>query len=54
MAVLELHPESRIGQGLGNLALHLYGFFLGHQRDGNMPPLKFAFLSRLSYWWDIM
>src|SRR3954471_20893801 len=51
---LELHPEHRIGERLENLPLHLDRFFLAHQRTGKPPvPLKFAFLSRLSYWCDM-
>jgi hypothetical protein len=31
MAVFELYPERRIGQGFHDLALHLYRLFLGHR-----------------------
>src|SRR6476469_6227293 len=58
VSVFQLHSEGRIRQGLENLALHLYRVFLRHALPvylvGNTPPLKFAFLSRLSYWWDMM
>src|SRR5215510_12154464 len=53
MPVLELHPEGRVRQVLQHFALHLDDVFLGHQRTGR-PPLKLAFLSRLSYWWVMM
>src|SRR5688572_29377799 len=53
MAVLELHSECCVRQGLHDLALHLDGFFFRHYRVGNTPPLKFDFFSRLSYWCDI-
>ena len=51
MAVLEFHPEGRVGQILLNLALHLDDVFLGHAPylPGNPAPLKFAFFNRLSY-----
>src|SRR5450631_1694710 len=53
VAVLQLYPERRVRQRLQDFSLHLYRFFLRHQRVGN-PPLKLAFLSRLSYCCDIM
>src|ERR1700741_5197022 len=53
VTVFQLHPERRVGQRFQDLALHLYRFFLRHQRVGSPPPLKFAFLSRLSYCCDI-
>src|SRR5271169_6784666 len=57
VAVLKLYPERRVGQRLQDLSLHLYRLFLRHpafaQRDGNPPPLKLAFLSRLSYCCDM-
>src|SRR3954464_1646717 len=55
VAVLQLHPEHRVGEGFDKLPLHLDRFFLRHvsYRAGKPPPLKLAFLSRLSYWWDM-
>src|SRR6478736_8719128 len=52
--VFQLHPEHRVGEGLHDLPLHLDRLFLRHQRMPSPgPPLKFAFLSRLSYWCDM-
>ena len=30
MAISQFHPESRVGQGLGDLAFHLDRIFFGH------------------------
>jgi hypothetical protein len=30
VAILQLHPESRVGQRLDDLAFHLYRIFFGH------------------------
>jgi hypothetical protein len=56
VAVFQFHLESRVGEVFLHLALHLYNVFLGHvpYLPGKPAPLKFAFLSRLSYWCDMM
>src|ERR1043166_48858 len=54
VAVFQFYSKSSIWQGFNDLPLHLYGLFLRHaQRVGNIPPLKLAFLSKLSYWCDM-
>jgi len=56
VAVFQLDAKSRIGEVFQDLSLHLYDVVLCHlaYRIGRLEPLKFAFLSSESYWWDIM
>src|SRR5690606_9859589 len=57
MAVFQLDAECSVGEVLDDLALHLNDVVLCHipaYRIGRPGPLKFAFLSSESYWWDIM
>src|SRR5215813_14189706 len=41
VAVFELHPEGRIRQGLHDLALHLYRFFLRHFQTSPVDAARF-------------
>src|SRR4029077_1735970 len=52
MPVFQFDSERGVGKHFDDFPLHLNRVFFGHQRVGN-PPLKLAFLSRLSYCCDM-
>jgi hypothetical protein len=54
VSVFELDAKRRIRRVLNDLPLHFNDIFLGHKYlAGESAPLKFAFLSKLSYWCDM-